>query len=172
MPALSYLIMNKKTAKEGTTETQLERIKNANYTRRETLIDIMRTDKLECDECDYCTTDLDEFIKHEIKCNDYSEYSFEILKQKLIDENIFSLRKAISSDSNLKSTETATCDICDKVYIHDTKLLPKYALARHKKLCVKNASKHYKKKIMNSIETLEIEKYKDIMNFINKIKQN
>jgi len=87
---------------------------------------------LESGTCEESFETLEEAIEHERTCMKFSR-PVVVVKQ----------------EKKLYSNARATCDNCGKVYIHNTKLHPKYALARHQKTCSHDKSKHCRTNIRN-----------------------
>lgn len=97
----------------------------------------------------------------------FCEESFETLEECLEHEKTclkFTRdREVVKKQKKLFSNQKAICDKCGKVYLHTTKLLPKYALNRHQKNC-KGLS--LDKQILNHLKCLDNDKQKQVLDFI------
>lgn len=87
---------------------------------------------LESGTCEEVFETLEEAIEHERTCMKF--------KREVV---------VVKQEKELYSNDKATCENCGKIYLHNTKLHPKYALARHKKTCSNDKSKHCRTNIRN-----------------------
>jgi hypothetical protein len=94
---------------------------------------------------------MNELEEHEVECFNYKRELDEIPK----------------NNKKTYSSETATCELCGKVYLHTTKLLPKYALARHQKTCKGNLP--YKQRVKDFMTTASDEQLKKLYDFMKTI---
>lgn len=108
--------------------------------------------------------------------NQYSEIEckFEGTKEEVIghEKTCIKFKREIvietpKNDKKTYSSETATCERCGKVYLHTTKLLPKYGLARHQKNCKGNLP--YKQRVKDFMITASDEQLKKLYDFMKTI---
>lgn len=74
-------------------------------------------------DCDFADKEIEVVKQHERRC------IFEAVPPKTC------IKINPNNKKKLKSSATATCNQCGKVYLHTSSLHPKYALNRHQKTC-------------------------------------
>lgn len=117
---------------------------------KQTLEEMTNTEDYDCSKCGKCDfKSMTELELHEIECFNYKRELVEVKEKKIY------------------SSETATCKQCGKVYLHNTKLLPKYALARHQKTC--KGTLPYKQRVKDFMTTASEEQLKILYDFMQTI---
>lgn len=133
---LNYLLsqrenkINLKTEEQINLEKELGKIRQ----RFEDMVENKEFDcgNLESGTCEESFETLEEALEHEKTCMKF--------KRDVI---------IVKPEKKLYSNDKATCENCGKIYLHNTKLHPKYALARHKKTCSHDKSKQCRTNIRN-----------------------
>jgi hypothetical protein len=118
----------------------------------QTLEKMTSLEEYDCSKCGKCDfKSMNELEEHEVECFNYKRELDEIPK----------------NNKKTYSSETATCERCGKVYLHTTKLLPKYALARHQKTC--KGTLPYKQRVKDFMTTASEEQLKKLYDFMKTI---
>jgi hypothetical protein len=116
---------------------------------KQTLEQMTNTEEYDCAKCGKCDfKSMNELEQHEVECFNYKR----------------ELQETPKSEKKTFSSDTATCERCNKVYLHTTKLLPKYALARHQKTC--KGTLPYKQRVKDFMTTASDEQLKKLYDFM------
>ena len=99
-----------------------------------------------CEKCGF-EGDFESMLKHEKDC--------------------FGFKRTIEFQKKVYSDETATCNICDKVFYHTCKTSkPMHQLNRHKKTCEKTACKRIRCDIQKKLQSMDLNDLLDLKEYL------
>ena len=117
-----------------------------------TLEEMTSADEYDCAKCGRCDfKSMNELELHEVECFNY--------KREVI------VCKPVKKEKKLYSSETATCDKCNKKFLHTCKTsTPKHQLTRHQKTC--KGQRHFKQRIKDFTATATDEQLQKMYEFM------
>lgn len=120
----------------------------------QTLEDMAKSEEYDCAKCGRCDfKTLNELEQHEVECFNYKR---EVILEKP------------KKDKKLYSSETATCDRCNKKFLHTCKTsTPRHQLTRHQKTC--QGQRHFKQRIKDFTATATDDQLKKLYEFMQTI---